>query len=66
VLSGPSGKSNGGAVPQDQFRLSAPQITLPKGGGAISGISEKFAANPVTGTGSMTVRQETLRQGGER
>jgi hypothetical protein len=28
---------------------------LPKGGGAIRGIGEKFAANPVTGTGSMTV-----------
>jgi hypothetical protein len=26
-----------------------------KGGGAIRGIGEKFAANPVTGTGSMTV-----------
>ena len=32
-----------------------PSITLPKGGGAIRGIGEKFAANPVTGTGSMTV-----------
>src|SRR5258705_1654148 len=39
----------------DKFRLSAPQISLPKGGGAIRGIGEKFAANPVTGTGSMTV-----------
>ena len=29
--------------------------SLPKGGGAIRGIGEKFAANPVTGTGSMTV-----------
>lgn len=34
---------------------SPPAITLPKGGGAIRGIGEKFAANPVTGTGSMTV-----------
>src|SRR5215813_11347595 len=34
---------------------SAPSISLPKGGGAIRGIGEKFAANPVTGTGSMTV-----------
>jgi RHS repeat-associated protein len=32
-----------------------PAITVPKGGGAIRGIGEKFAANPVTGTGSMTV-----------
>ncbi len=34
---------------------SPPTLTLPKGGGAIRGIGEKFAANPVTGTGSMTV-----------
>ncbi len=33
----------------------APAITLPKGGGAIRGIGEKFAANPVTGTGSISV-----------
>ena len=33
----------------------SPSISLPKGGGAIRGIGEKFAANPVTGTGSMTV-----------
>ena len=32
-----------------------PAITLPKGGGAISGIGEKFTANPVTGTGSLAV-----------
>ncbi len=32
-----------------------PSINLPKGGGAIHGIGEKFAANPVTGTGSMSV-----------
>jgi hypothetical protein len=32
-----------------------PSISLPKGGGAIRGIDEKFSANPVTGTGSMTV-----------
>ena len=34
---------------------AAPSISLPKGGGAIRGIGEKFAANPVTGTGSMSV-----------
>lgn len=28
---------------------------MPKGGGAIRGIGEKFAANPTTGTGSITV-----------
>lgn len=35
--------------------FTPPAISLPKGGGAIRGIGEKFAANPVTGTGSMTV-----------
>src|SRR5216683_1384210 len=34
---------------------SLPSLSLPKGGGAIRGMGEKFAANPVTGTGSMTV-----------
>ncbi len=32
-----------------------PAISLPKGGGAIKGIGEKFSSNPVTGTGSLTV-----------
>ena len=37
------------------FTASSSKIELPKGGGAIRGIGEKFAANPVTGTGSTTV-----------
>src|SRR6266699_928918 len=43
---------------QDSANASSsplPSLSLPKGGGAIRGIGEKFAANPVTGTGSMTV-----------
>src|SRR5579862_2066014 len=32
-----------------------PPISVPKGGGAIRGIGEKFAANPVSGTGSMSI-----------
>jgi RHS repeat-associated protein len=32
-----------------------PTLSLPKGGGAIRGMGEKFAVNPVTGTASMTV-----------
>src|SRR2546426_2310286 len=38
-----------------QTVASPPAISLPKGGGAIRGMGEKFAANPVTGTGSMRV-----------
>src|SRR5216683_2702641 len=42
--------------PQNRdFAVSAPQLNLPKGGGAIRGIGERFAANPVTGTGSLSV-----------
>src|SRR5271165_2635538 len=35
--------------------FSAPQIGLPKGGGAIRGIDEKFQANSATGTGKLTI-----------
>jgi len=32
-----------------------PSVSLPKGGGAIRGLGEKFSFNPVTGTGSLTI-----------
>ena len=63
----PSGAAQNGSGVHDALRnsdagtppvahaLQPPAITLPKGGGAIRGIGEKFAANPVTGTGSMSV-----------
>ena len=35
--------------------IALPALTMPKAGGAIRGIGEKFAANPVTGTGSTSV-----------
>src|SRR5258708_300177 len=41
-------------APEEQL-FSAPSVSLPKGGGAIKGIGEKFAANPVTGTGSFSI-----------
>ncbi|WP_207431338.1 SpvB/TcaC N-terminal domain-containing protein [Sabulibacter ruber] len=56
-----AGIQSGGSVDQcnkagDGYSgFQAPQVSLPKGGGAIRGIGEKFAANPVTGTGSMSV-----------
>ena len=40
---------------QGVFGAGVPSISLPKGGGAIRGMGEKFAANPVTGTGSMSI-----------
>ena len=39
----------------DRSSPITPQLNLPKGGGAIRGMGEKFAANPVTGTGSTTI-----------
>jgi RHS repeat-associated protein len=37
------------------FNVTSPKISLPKGGGAMRGIGEKFSANAATGTGSMPV-----------
>src|SRR5689334_13206505 len=61
-----SDRTTGGVAGKDARPASAegaaaaptgplPSISLPKGGGAIRGMGEKFAANPVTGTGSLTV-----------
>jgi RHS repeat-associated protein len=45
-----------GVVPKEGNQgPSTVAINLPKGGGAIRGIGEKFTANPVTGTGSFSV-----------
>lgn len=49
------GATNSSDAKLDKFTVNAPALSLPKGGGAIRGMGEKFAANPVTGTGSMTV-----------
>ena len=35
--------------------VAAPSIAMPKGGGAIRGIGEKFAANPATGAGTTSI-----------
>src|ERR1700722_11499589 len=50
-------QAEGGAEKSDEnkFAVRAPQLSLPKGGGATHGIGEKFSANPVTGTGSLSV-----------
>ncbi len=40
---------------QKENYAAAPAIELPKGGGAIRSMGEKFATNPVTGPGSMSV-----------
>jgi hypothetical protein len=52
-----SGQRGGGASGQatDDGGSALPAKSLPRGGGAIRGMGEKFAANPVTGTGSLNV-----------
>lgn len=49
------GTSTGISPTGNQGAPLTPSPSLPKGGGAIRGIGEKFSANPVTGTGSLTV-----------
>lgn len=47
--------SANGSSGETETAFHPPGINLPKGGGAIRGIGEKFAANSVTGTGSLSV-----------
>src|SRR5829696_4525713 len=47
--------NTGPTMDKETSGLTIPSISLPKGGGAIKGIGEKFSANSVTGTGSLSV-----------
>lgn len=40
---------------QSDFQISPPSVALPKGGGAIRGIGEKFSVNSSNGTGTLSV-----------
>jgi RHS repeat-associated protein len=44
-----------GSSNQDEQSIAPPRLSLPKGGGAIRGIGEKFSADPITGTASFSV-----------
>ena len=50
----PTSQDNGSSNP-DTSPFAPPQVALPKGGGAIRGIGEKFQANAATGTGKLTI-----------
>lgn len=55
-MQGPNASSASKQSQSDEkFAVNAPQVSLPKGGGAIRGMGEKFTSNPVTGTGSLSV-----------
>jgi RHS repeat-associated protein len=47
------GTNGEGSAAKSPF--TAPQINLPKGGGAIRGIGEKFSANAATGTSTLSI-----------
>jgi RHS repeat-associated protein len=51
----PSGVASGRPAETAGAPVAPPQLSLPKGGGAIRGIGETFTANPVTGTAAVTV-----------
>lgn len=46
---------NGSSEKTANGSLQAPSISLPKGGGALRGIGEKFSVNPSNGSASMSV-----------
>jgi hypothetical protein len=48
--------------PDGAQKLATPSISLPKGGGAIRGMGEKFAANPVTGKDSVANVAQSLKR----
>jgi Salmonella virulence plasmid 65kDa B protein len=61
----PTGPSSDGAPALGPSQVDAgtpttagyrpPVVSVPKGGGALRGIGEKFATNPATGTGSLSI-----------
>ena len=46
-------KTDGGKTKSNAIEI--PSITLPKGGGAIKGIDEKFSVNAINGTASFSI-----------
>ena len=51
----PTHRAAAAGTADDGFTATAPAVSLPKGGGAIRGIDEKFSVNPATGTASLSV-----------
>jgi hypothetical protein len=56
MTTGTASESNTPPSAQPQSGPTLPQLSLPKGGGAIRGIDEKFSANSTTGAGSLNVQ----------
>ncbi len=52
---GPGGKGSPQGRLSNDFLVKAPSLSGSKGGGSLSGMGEKFQANPVTGTASLSI-----------
>ncbi|KAK4165588.1 YD repeat-containing protein [Cladorrhinum sp. PSN259] len=50
-----NGNGNKASAPMGNSPFSLPSITLPKAGGSVGGMGEKFAVNAATGTASITI-----------
>lgn len=55
MISSSESKKSGTPPIENKPGLVLPSISVPKGGGAIRGIGEKFTVSPATGTGSFSV-----------
>ena len=55
MLTSPKKEGENKEATGEKNPASSPAISLPKGGGAIRDIGEKFSINPVTGTSSLSV-----------
>jgi RHS repeat-associated protein len=57
ALSAPAygGKQTPSDAPEGSFAVRPPVISLPKGGGALKGMGEKFQSNAVNGTASLSI-----------
>src|SRR3954454_18234785 len=54
--SAPEAQRGGGTTAAgESSAVSAPNVSIPKGGGAIRGIGEKLSANAARGTGTLSV-----------
>lgn len=51
----PTGSDSGNGSAPDDFFVKPPAINLPKGGGAIRGVDEKFQVNPSNGSASQSI-----------
>ncbi len=48
-------QQNGGNEDSPYYKNAAPSVSMPKGGGAIKGIDEKFSVNAVNGTAGLSI-----------